>query len=528
VSTPVADDAAPDQRLHPWSWLFVLLMQLRQFLLPLVALLVFGGRGDSDSEEMWSNLAALVVIVVLVASSILQYLTYHYRIGRDAISVRSGVIARNRREIPFARIHNVVVHQNPLHRLFGVAELRLESAGGNRPEAEMRVLRLDQALALEQLVRQRGQQAVASGDEAASGADAPPTAAPADTVLLQLGTADVVRIGLLSNRGWVVVLAAIGASYQLFPRGAVDDAIKYGGRQAFGYANTLHPAAWVWVVAALVMVAAFWGMLRVFSVVLALLRYHGFRLTEHERRLTVASGLLTRMRTSVARRRIQAWTLRETALQRWFQRRQLRIDIAAGVSNDGERRDLRELAPLATPDACDALVQHLLPQLQWPPPQWRPVPLRGWWRLCLPALAIVPLLAAGAVREVGPWGALLLAWLPWSALRAYRTMARAGYYLDARYVAVRGGWWQRWWRFAELDKLQSLRLSRSPLDRWLGTSSVWLDTAGASGSIALCLRYLPEAEARTVFEHLNAALAPNTPGPCGSAGHASTRRTASA
>ncbi|MGN7837110.1 PH domain-containing protein [Stenotrophomonas sp. 22385] len=502
MSTPLADHDAPDQRLHPWSWLFVLLMQLRQFLLPLVALVVFGGRGDSDEEEMWSNLAALVVIVVLVAVSILQYLTFHYRIGRDAISVRSGVVSRNRREIPFARIHNVVVHQNPLHRLFGVAELRLESAGGNRPEAEMRVLKLEQALALEQLVRQRGQQQAGTSDAAAVNAPA----GPAEDVLLQLGTADVVRIGLLSNRGWVVVLAAIGASYQLFPRGAVDDAIEYGGRQAFGYASTLHPATWVWVVAALVMVIGFWGLLRVFSVAMALLRYHGFRLTEHERRLTVASGLLTRMRTSVARRRIQAWTLRESALQRWFQRRHLRIDIAAGVSTDGERRDLRELAPLATPEACDALVQYLLPQLQWPPAQWRPVPQRGWWRLCLPALMVVPLLAAGAVWEVGPWGMLVLAWLPWSALRAHRTMARMGYHLDAHYVAVRGGWWQRWWRFAELDKLQSLRLARSPLDRWLGTSSVWLDTAGASGSIALCLRYLPEAEARAVFEQLNTAL----------------------
>ena len=507
MSTPLADDGAPDQRLHPWSWLFVLLMQLRQFLLPLVALVVFGGRGDSDQEEMWSNLAALAVIVVLVAVSILQYLTFHYRIGRDAISVRSGVISRNRREIPFARIHNVVVHQNPLHRLFGVAELRLESAGGNRPEAEMRVLKLDQALALEQLVRQRGQQQVASGDTTA----VQTTDVPAEDVLLQLGTADVVRVGLLSNRGWVVVLAAIGASYQLFPRGAVDDAIEHGGRQAFGYASSLHPATWVWVVAALVMVIGFWALLRVFSVAVALLRYHGFRLTEHERRLTVASGLLTRMRTSVARRRIQAWTLRETALQRWFNRRHLRIDIAAGVSTDGERRDLRELAPLATPEACNTLVQHLLPQLQWPPAQWRPVPLRGWWRLCLPALVIVPLLAAGAVWEVGPWGALVLAWLPWSALRAHRTMAHMGWHLDARYVAVRGGWWQRWWRFAELDKLQALRLGRSPLDRWLGTSSVWLDTAGASGSIALCLRYLPEAEARAVFEQLNAAFVKRRP-----------------
>jgi putative membrane protein len=504
VSTPPPLDAAPDQRLHPWSWLFVLLMQLRQFLLPLAALVIFGGRGDRD--EMWSNLAALIVIVVLVAISILQYLTFHYRIGRDAISVRSGVISRNRREIPFARIHNVVVHQNPLHRLFGVAELRLESAGGNRPEAEMRVLRLDQALALEQLVRQRGQQTTRQ-DAVQPAAQA----APADDVLLQLGTTDVVRIGLLSNRGWVVVLALFGASYQLFPRGSINDAIEYGGRQAFGYASHLHPATWVWAVMALLMVVGFWVMLRVLSVVLAMLRYHGFRLTEHERRLTVASGLLTRMRTSVARRRIQAWTLRETALQRWFKRRHLRIDIAAGVAADGERRDLRELAPLARPEACDALVQHLLPQLQWPPAHWHSVPQRGWWRLCLPALVIVPLLAAGAVWETGPWGAVVLAWLPWSALRAYRTMARMGYHLDARYVAVRGGWWQRWWRFAELDKLQSLRLSRSPLDRWLGTSSVWLDTAGAGGSIALCLRYLPDAEARAVFEQISQALMKRRP-----------------
>lgn len=52
-----------------------------------------------------------------------------------------------------------------------------------------------------------------------------------------------------------------------------------------------------------------------------------------------------------------------------------------------------------------------------------------------------------------------------------------------------------------------LRLSRSPLDRLLGTASVWLDTAGASGSVALCLRYLPDAEARAVHARLSAALA---------------------
>jgi len=109
VSTPPPLDAAPEQRLHPWSWLFVLLMQLRQGLVPLIALVVFGQRGDRD--ELWLSLGPVIAVVVLVAYSVLQYLTYRYRIGTTAITVRSGVFARNRREIPFARIHNVVVHR---------------------------------------------------------------------------------------------------------------------------------------------------------------------------------------------------------------------------------------------------------------------------------------------------------------------------------------------------------------------------------------------------------------------------------
>lgn len=67
-----------DHRLHPWSWLFVLLMQLRHYFLPLVALLVFGQRGDRD--PMWAQLIPLTAIAALVLVSVMQYLSY--QIGR--------------------------------------------------------------------------------------------------------------------------------------------------------------------------------------------------------------------------------------------------------------------------------------------------------------------------------------------------------------------------------------------------------------------------------------------------------------
>ena len=148
---PVEGGAAREQRLHPWSWLFVLLQQLRQFIVPLLVLLFAGRRGASDG---WVTLAPLLGVGVLVVVSILQYFTFRYRIGSDAITLRSGLLQRSWREIPFARIHNVGLHQSLLHRVFGVAEVRLESAGGDKPEAQLRVLGLQDALALERLVRQ--------------------------------------------------------------------------------------------------------------------------------------------------------------------------------------------------------------------------------------------------------------------------------------------------------------------------------------------------------------------------------------
>lgn len=502
---PHAASHSGEHRLHPWSWLFVLLLQLRQYLLPLVALLVFGQRGDRD--PLWAQLLPLAVIAVLVVVSVLQYLSYRYRIGTEAITVRSGLLSRNRREIPFARIHNVVVQQNPLHRLFGVAELRLESAGGTRPEAEMRVLRMDQALALERLVRQRGQATVAAAADAQAGTDQR-SDDDASQVLLRLSTWDVVKLGLLSNRGWVLVVAAFGALFQVVPRRVMDDVIERGGREAFGYASHLQPG----ITGALLLAAAAlllgWLGLRVLSVVLSLLRYHGFQLAEQERRLTVSTGLLSRTRSSVALRRIQAWTLRESITQRWAGARQLRIDSAAGqASGEAQQKALRELAPLASPAQCDALVGHLLPGVTWPPAHWNAVPVRGSWRLCATSLWLTPLLAAGLYWRWGAGGLAVLAWVPLALWTARLQMARIGWHLDDRLVAVRGGWWRRWWRWAELDKVQGLQLRRSPLDRVLGTASLRLDTAGAHGDVALQIDFLPAAQARALLDQLADALA---------------------
>jgi putative membrane protein len=501
ANTAAAPVAPPEQRLHPLSWLFVLVQQLKQFLLPLLVLLVFG-RGDRN--ELWG----LVAVGVLALVSVWQYFTYRYRIEADSLVVRSGLLERSLRQIPFARIHNVALHQTLLHRLFGVAEVRLESAGGRRPEAEMRVLRLADATALEALVRRHARDAAAASAAAGDPALASAADAHAEDArdLLHLPLGEVIRLGMISNRGMLVVGAAVVTLSQVNPD-LLGAPVERFARALVAWLDLQHFGVTQYVLAIIGFVLAAVLVLQLLSIALALLQYTGFRLTETGPRLTIERGLLTRVRTSASRRRIQAWTLREGIAHRLFRRRALLVDTAASLGQS-EQRAFRELAPVAQPAQADALVRHLLDGATWPLQDWHGLHPRAWWRLAIPGCCVALLLAAVLGFHFGAWGLLGLLWLPWALFAARRNAARAGYAVQGELVAVREGWWSRHWRFAELDKLQVLRLRRSPLDRRLGMASLWLDTAGA-GTFAppLRIRFLPLQAAQALQARLAAEVA---------------------
>ncbi|MEO8000822.1 MAG: PH domain-containing protein [Arenimonas sp.] len=187
------------RRLHPLSWLFVLLVQLRQFAFPLLALLV---TGRSDRYE----LLPLIGVAALAVYSIFQYFTYHYRVLDNELIVRSGVFQKSVRHIPFSRIQNVSITQNVLHRLFNVAEVKLDAAGGVKPEAQMRVLNIADAHELEELIRGHANLAATS--------DKNETSSTQVEILHQLPLIDVVKVGLINNRGMIVIGAGVGVLSQ--------------------------------------------------------------------------------------------------------------------------------------------------------------------------------------------------------------------------------------------------------------------------------------------------------------------------
>ena len=126
-----------ERRLHPLSFLFVIASQVRQLVVPGLVVLVGAGSAGLDWQA-W--LILLIIPYALIA--IVQSITFRYRFEADELVMTSGLVFRNERHVPYSRIQNIDAVQNVLHRLLRVTEVRLETGGGDEPEARMRVVPL--------------------------------------------------------------------------------------------------------------------------------------------------------------------------------------------------------------------------------------------------------------------------------------------------------------------------------------------------------------------------------------------------
>jgi putative membrane protein len=492
ISTHDKPEQTLEKRLHPMSFLFVLMVQLKQFALPLLVLL-FTGRSDNP-YEWWG----LIAVLILALYSLGQYFTYRYRIVDDGIIIRNGIFQKSLRHITFDRIQNVSLQQNILHQIFKVAEVKLETAGGTpgQSEGQMRVLSMHDAQGLEQLVRARGQ---LHKDKHGVLAPTSDTNTASDE-LLALSSAELVRLGLISNKGMVVVATFIAALTQTGENvwGGMKEYIASHQSDIEGYTRDTHLSQSQVFVTGIILFFLFIVLVRVLSVLLALVQFHRFRLAKNLRRLSIERGLFTRLRGSLPLRRIQSYSLNESWLHRRFKRQSLRVDtvnleaVNAGAS-------LRDVVPLANAEKMDALIRVFIKSDHWPLQNWQGLHPKAWRRkFFMPAVFYATLSAVLGI-VVNPYWYFGFVLVPWQFLYARNWARYAGFAYSDDLIAVRQGWLSKQWRFAEIAKLQALVFKQGPFDRRHGMASLHFDTAGASPvELAFQIDYLPTELAKAL------------------------------
>lgn len=77
----------------------------------------------------WALLAAAVVILLAIGGFYLSWRMHSFRIGDEAVEVRSGILSRSHRKARLDRIQGINVHRPLFARIFGAAKLEIVVAG---------------------------------------------------------------------------------------------------------------------------------------------------------------------------------------------------------------------------------------------------------------------------------------------------------------------------------------------------------------------------------------------------------------
>lgn len=524
---PVASEPGftPQLRLHPLSWIFSLTRYLKQFIVPLGAFVLFGARKDG---QLWG----LIVVVPLFAGALWQQWIYRYGFGPRGLVIKEGLFFRNVRQIEYPRIENIDVERGVLHRLLGVAQVSIATSTGGKAEASIRVL----DLAAVQELRER----IFSRTQRESGAAR--TAAP-DEVLLHLPPGELIRYGLIDNRGFWIVAAVLGFLSQ---QGLWQSAGALLGRWLVDTELQRLAMLGLAVQAALLFagIVALIAVLRVFSIASALITLFDFTLTRHEHDLRVRHGLLTRVALNLRMQRIQSVHQTRTLLHRLFGRASLRVELAGDTQAHEHRQrrshaSTRWLAPLCTPQTARRLTAAALPDAHLDDaPAWQPLAPGARARLfrralyvgvaaalllalilhLLPQAPFEPGVAAFAVYVTA------LAAIAW--VRAHLYVKNTRWALTAHALLFQHGWLTRRLSIVPRNRLQSVRLASSPFDRHYDMASVAIDTAGAGGTHdPLHIRLLSSQTAGQLAQALYRSRVESTP-PLSGPGGAQTAASA--
>ncbi|MDG2221849.1 MAG: PH domain-containing protein [Rubripirellula sp.] len=463
--------------------------------------------------------SVFVVFVFLpaMAYQTIRFFTLTYRMADHELIIRSGLLSRRERRIPFDRVQEVEIRQSFLHRLFRLAKVTISTAGSDTQEAALNVLTMHAAEVMKTVIADKHRAAIATIQSEVVA----PRAVADYCFRLNVRT---LLVGGLTSKVVATLGAVVGAIlyFQVFvglggkwvngvsTRIASQTREKLPGSQLLNRLESELPdtgvlryVADLWMMEALSksIVLAICGL--VFAVVAYVVRYHAFELSRTGNLLSLSHGLLTYRHSSLARDRIQALKLEEGLLRRWFGLAAVRVDSAGDHQQVDKNQNRDVLIPVAKLADAMEVTRQAIPGLMDVSPDWQRIsPLaikRGSKKGWLLIVAIMFLTYSN-----GGWYCLM--WLPAFPL-VYLLQCKwyqhTGYWHGDRYLLFRQGWINRATICVPIKNVQSVILEQNFFDRRLELASLSIDIAGQSNTGGgPRIRQLPLAAAESLHRSL--------------------------
>ena len=470
-------------KLHPIALVVEIGKHIRDLAFTIVTTFLV-----ARSSGVGTLFAALVAPVPVFAAALIKYLTFRYSAAGGELILRWGFFRKQERHIPFVRIQNLDARETVFHRMTNTVGVSIETGGAGQIEAQMPAI---PRAAFESLRKRifshsgRDEQVHVPSEE--------------NPDLVRLSTRELVLSGLLDGRGMVVV-GTLWIFYVQYGDGAEWLAERLGLTRSDGLWTRViavlrgeaAPSA-EFVMMMFAAVAAFLVLVRVFSVVITLIRFHEHRVTMVGEDLRTSHGLITKMKSTTPLGRVQSVVVSTGPLHRFSERVRIQVTTAGGIARAAtSSRQL--IAPILHREETKHVLETVLPGVDLPEAGWSRASQRAPRRSVRRCLMVgIPLTLGAAL--VG-WPAVVLAilftaFLLWVALGR---VAHFAYRAEPEFLLVKSGFIWRRLIVVRNNRMQSVRLHTSPFDRRAEMARLRIDIAGSS-QLAAYLPYLDQPDA---------------------------------
>jgi len=531
---PATAESDQDKYLHPISLVFSLIGQIKSNLIPAI----FGVLGAANGNVFYISLA-LIFLIPSIAIAVIRYFTVRYRIFNGELVVNEGLFFRRTRTVPVERIQNIDLVQGVLHRIFNVAEVRVETASGTKPEAVLSVLSLSQVQLLRRNVFQQKSNDLHNNasnpatirplESAASNPASHPSYKPQrypsvaslendgaqacsleDSTILKIPLSWLAKAGFASNRGLIMVGVLLGLYFQFDRRQEHEYDFSFLSQWLPDLSNPF-------VMTAAVIAACLLGLLlmRVLGVAWYILRFFGYRLSLSGEDFKISCGLFTKVSATVPRKRIQFISIHSNFVSRLLGLCSIRIETAGGASSENESATTtvskRWFIPVIPAADVTEMIGTLRPGLQWTPDQydWQPLSPKAGRRMVRIAILVSLLLAPLGYYFFGIWGcSVTLPALPILVAYAVKKSRAVKFARTAFGVVYRSGILTHKISLTFYEKIQATSITQTPFDRRWAMATLSVDTVAAGpADHEIEIKYLDAELARSAQRQIFQASA---------------------
>lgn len=463
-----------DKRLSPLTMLYRTFAALPSYALPF-----YFAMSAKSSNDIFFILISLAFALIALPSIVLKYYYFTFSINQKEIIIKSGVFARNQRNIPFEKIQNVFSEQNFLARILGITKLSIETAGDLTTEGLLEFVSLKNAKIILETIKhfqaevntKKIESLIDNNDQKIeSNVDVDEN----EELIYSLEIKNLLIYGMLNFRPALLILAFWFLSYiSQFFESEID---VYSDNLKLMYQTYISHHSYI-ELALLVSLGLFVAIILswIFDILLTVNSFYNFKLTKQKNKLYVSRGLINKSQGTIPINKLQMLVITTNYFREKLNYFGLNLETAGF---GGKMMKNPEVAvPFAKFDVIYKLASSIY-SFEYPS-EFKKVSKKSIRRAMLRYLILLIPIAYASFYffNMFLWVLILVPIVIYAAILQWQFR---GYLVYDKKVFIKQGFWNQKTTIIPIEKIQTISVYSSFFQRLIGLSSINIDTAATT------------------------------------------------